>query len=71
MRPHFFAYKNQNRVSNHLETVHFQAAVLVMAVGSLTGWLSFEGWPEGTPYPSGTVGWGCDLEDFCGLNGEY
>ena len=26
---------------------------MVMAVGSLTGWLSFEGWPEGTPFPSG------------------
>jgi hypothetical protein len=26
---------------------------MVMVVGSLTGWLSFEGWPEGDPFPSG------------------
>ena len=36
-----------------IRTSPLPAAVLVMAVGSLTGWLSFEGWPEGTPYPSG------------------
>eukprot|EP00913_Durusdinium_trenchii_P025779 g24194.t1 len=30
-----------------VKTSPFPAAVAVMLVGSLTGWLSFEGWPEG------------------------
>lgn len=36
-----------------VKTSPLPAAVMVMVVGSLTGWLSFEGWPEGDPFPSG------------------
>ncbi|CAK9082114.1 unnamed protein product [Durusdinium trenchii] len=38
-----------------VKTSPFPAAVAVMLVGSLTGWLSFEGWPEGGIPTGGTA----------------